>query len=813
MKKRIALENWELGKIDGNSSAGEVEEWISIDKPSDVHTCLIDKGIIQDPIFGFASDETRWVEKCTWIYRCSFLLSKEDISQKHLSLLFEGLDTYAEVYMNDVRVSTFENMFVEHHLQLDGLVQSGKNTLVVVFPPFHEIYGKKELPEGFWINYSTERAYARKAGYNFGWDWTPSVMTVGIWKPVELCITDSVVIRRLDVQSSLSDDYTVCTVKLKPLYEGVCPEDAKAIIKVYENEKFLFQKELISSEFTINNALLWYPREAGEQNLYTVQLSLVSSSGELLDSAARTFGVRRVEFITEDVDGRKMFLTRVNGRDIFSKGANWVPVSNRPGAVSDEYYDEMLRLVEQAGMNLLILWGGGIYEREHFYEICDRKGILLWQYFMFACGEYPDFDASFQKNVEEEIRTVVPRLDNHPSVIFYIGNVEGEMICQKIHLGRPMYGKMLFERFIPELLKELGTDRPYESSSPFGGTLVNSMTQGDRHNWDVWFSGIPYQDYRFDHTTFASEFGLHAAPALETIRKYTQKEDISLGDYAYDYFNRDGNPSLLMHYIKQHIGEPRTLEEYVEMSMLLQAEALKYGCEHYRRGYPYCGGAAIWQLNDCCGCQSWSMIDYDLIPKASYYYARRFFRPVMLSIHEVSENEREIVVVNNSMETFSDDALVVIQDLRGNTVFEKEIPFCVKPGEVKVVHHVTVGGRFSPNVSIPNRLRHYVLSTGFREHEGYLENSLFGELKDLCFPLSKIHIEQRKGTILLTASVYTKFVELIPASFKHIVLEDNYFDLLPGQQRTLQYNCSEDQDITIKAFNGTVQKIRIKANA
>lgn len=802
MNSTISLKGWKLGRL------GADQDWIKIEDPLDVHSVLIDKGIIPDPVYAYNDECVRWVEKETWVYKCFFELSREDIKRDVKAIIFEGLDTYAKVYVNSSLVAIFDNMFIEHTLELTN-VHEGKNELEIVFPPFSSIYSQKTLPEGFWINYSTERAYARKAGYSFGWDWTPAVLTVGVWKKVRLLLADKVELVQLNVRAQLSDDLKTGHVTLLPELLGSLDPRFTYKAELIKDGNLVDIEQTSNLCFEVKNPKLWYPMGYGKQEMYTLKLAIIDEDGIVVSEQSKDFAFRKVEFIRHDDNGTPMLLTRVNGKNVFSKGANWVPVSNRPGSVSDEYYEKLIKMAADAHMNTLVIWGGGIYERDYFYELCDRYGIMIWQYFMFACGEYPDWDEAFLDNVKYEIQKIVPKLDSHPSVIFYLGNVEGEMICQKIGLQRTMYGDRLFKEYIPAWLNEIGTDREYESSSPFGGELVNSQELGDRHNWDVWFSGIPYQDFRLDSTRFASEFGLHAAPVLETIKRYTKKDDIEFTDYEYDYFNRDSSPALMMHYMKQHIGNPKDMKQYIEYSMLVQAEALKYGCEHYRRNYPYCAGSTIWQLNDCCPCQSWSMIDVDLIPKASYWYSKRFFSDVSMSLKECSANERELWIVNNSLEEFSDSVIIKVQDFFGSVIHEEKISFSVPADCARCIRHIAVGGRFYPNVIIPNRIRHYLISAELETHKEYKENTIFGEFKDVNMPKAELSVSYVDGKLEIEAMNFVKFLQIIPEDYAAISIEDNYFDLLPGEKRRISLTSATSQQIEIKAFNGNSLFIRI----
>lgn len=753
--------------------------WLEAAVPGDVHTALMAHGVISDPAVGTGDAACAWVEEQVWVYRRRLDITPEMAAAERLCLRFEGLDTLCDVYLDGVKLGEFQNMFVEHILPLRGVAGEGKHALMLVFWPVCRCSRRDELPEGFWINYSLERAFVRKAAYMFGWDWTPRVVTCGIWRPVCLEWGTGPEMGRLQART-LSAGGEEAQIAVS------CPVTGKGRVRVslWEGERIVAQAWLEGREtqIRVNHPRLWWTHDQGEPYLYTLRAVMCGMDGTEQKTQSLRFGIRTVEMQTAAADGSPRYVTLLNGRPVFLRGANWVPMSNRPATCTAAKYEAYLSLARDAGMNALSLWGGGIYEDEAFYRLCDEKGILCWQYFMFACGEYPDWDEAFLRNVRDEVEKVTDRLRSHCCIALWIGNVESEMLCHKIHLRRPMYGERLFESLLPEWMRELAPGAYYMPSSPWGGETPNSMVEGDRHNWDVWFNDVPYTDYQRDSTTFCSEFGLHAAPVRESIWAFTGEDQLHKDSFLFRYLNRDQDLSRMNFYFDAVTGQPGSLEEYIRYSMLIQAEGLACGVEHFRRRFPQCGGSLIWQLNDCCLCHSWSLIDALGTPKAAYYEAKRFFSPVLVSLTE-EEGVTRVWVTNHSPAVFEDDIFVEVGDFLGRRALEERIPVCVKPGESQCVFDFRLGGRFAPNVVIANRRRLYYAAAWASGQERFARH-FYERQKNLLLPPTHLEVTCQDGNWIVHSDVYARQVA-IEGDVNGLEFSDNWFDLRPGQCRAI----------------------------
>ena len=790
------ISEWEIASFDNEAEVSDNAVWRSVSVPEDVHSFLIKNGEIGDPAYGTNDVRCLWVEKKIWIYRTLLHLDEAILQKKHIDLEFDGIDTFSSVYVNGDLVLETGDMFIKYVADIKEHVHSGENEIRVVFHSLSDLMKRRELPENFWINYSTERAYARKVGYSFGWDWTGRVVTAGIWKEVRLHAYDYLALDDVRISYNLTEDYSRCDVHVEAgLRNGFDINDCDISLEIHDGNGLVAKSD--SFYLTLANPRLWYTHDQGESFLYDIRLRI--AYGEESICYQHNIGFRKIELL-EGNESKPSFLYKINGRKLFLRGANWVPLSHRPAAVDDRCYERILQMVKDAGMNFLVVWGGGVYERDIFYELCDKLGIFVWQYFMFACGEYPDFDDEFVKLVHEEVIQNAQRLSSYSCIGSFIGNVENTHISEKIGLDRDVHGDRLFFSLIPEWLKDEGIDVLYRPTSPYGGPFANSMEKGDRHNWDVWFKLLPYQDYGKDSTLFASEFGIHATPVYDQVLKFTGNDAVSLSDYSFRYLNKDQSPETMMFYIKQHIGVPRNVEEYTDMSLLVQAEALKYACVHYRCRFPECGGAAIWQLNDCCACQSWSMIDYEMVPKASYYYAKRFFKDVALLINETSSNEASVVLCNNSDRTIKRQVRIVLQDFFGNIAYDKSISVEASPNTNVVVENVRIGGRFFPNIIIWNRIRNFVLSASFED--GDTEDvHLFGDYKEIPFPSSFPEVKVRGNELILKSEIYHHFVQ-IGGDMPQFSPSDNFFFLMPDEEKTISIEKNQPSPIRIYIKDG-----------
>jgi beta-mannosidase len=487
------------------------------------------------------------------------------------------------------------------------------------------------------------------------------------------------------------------------------------------------------------------------------------------------------------------------------------------GAAPDSRYVYLLRLAREANMNMLRVWGGGIYEKDIFYRECDRQGILVWQDFMFACALYPDFNHNFMANVREEIIQVVKRLRNYACIALWCGNNENDWIYEQMQaaeeIATPFYGEKIYHELIPQILAELDPTRLYWPSSPYGGNDHNSAEEGDRHNWQVWHGnveprkfgeiprvdysveGVSFKNFKKDTAKFISEFGMHAAANRYTLERNIPQGKFFWGSDEMAYRNKDYHHQKGILLMEGYTGVPRDLEEYLNFSMLTQAEGLKYGIEHYRRRKPATSGALFWQLNDCWPGTSWSVIDYYLLPKAAYYYAKKFFHPVLYSLDHEPREALNVWVVNDRLENLQDSVLLHVYDFDGKLVFSGEIPVKIPANvAVRVVQFTEeeiLQGRPANQVAVCLRSAQGVTPDNFY----YLRDQKELELPETVL---RVMVDEERQCVTVFTERLARFVKIeLPGEM--LTFSDNYFDLLPGTFRTIEIGHLEGKKV---AFDG-----------
>jgi beta-mannosidase len=493
----------------------------------------------------------------------------------------------------------------------------------------------------------------------------------------------------------------------------------------------------------------------------------------------------------------------LNGVKLLAKGANWIPADSFVAQVDEARYRALLRLAGEANMNMLRVWGGGIYEKDAFYRLCDEVGILIWQVFMFACARYPD-SPDFMAEVEREAEAVVRRLRNHPCLALWCGNNENDWIDDMHNWqqpGRDFSGKKIYHELLPPIVEQLDDARLYWPSSPYGGNDHNAAEEGDRHNWQVWHGavyprrfgeepkrdispeGISYRHYAGDPGRFISEFGMHAAPVLETLRRNAPPTALHYNSPELLYRNKDepkGKGDMLM---LAHTGLPGSLQEYLDFSMICQAEGLKFGIEHYRRRKFHCSGTLFWQLNDCWPGLSWSVLDYYLFPKAGYFYVKRAYAPVLASFKEEKDGV-SLWITNDTLEDFVDTVTVSHGDFSGQGLYEEAL-------EIRAPANASVQvWRLSfDELGVKNPRQEYLAA---RSSSGAFPDNrhFFVEVKELKRPKPNLTVKITEGSegeckVRVATDTYAYFVKLV-VPIEGTKFSDNYFDLFPGQERSIE---------------------------
>ncbi|MCS7061907.1 MAG: glycoside hydrolase family 2 protein [Anaerolineae bacterium] len=651
-------------KLDGNWRVAQVGKRGSIPAqvPGCVHMDLLAAGKIPDPFYRDNELKVQWIGEVDWVYSRSFTVPSALLQHERVLLRCEGLDTFAAITLNGAPAGRADNMFRLWEFDVKSLLKPGRNTIDVRFdstiPYIQRRQAERPLPDWSAPHEIKGRAYVRKEPCNYGWDWGPVLITCGIWRPIALVAFS---LGRLTGAHILQDHDTPgqVTLRIKPELERV--GDAALHVQA----ALSFQGETVAEaaapagepiELIVRDPHLWWPNNLGEQPLYDVRLQLKDSDGCLIDVLNRRIGLRTLILDRHPDRWGESFQFVVNGVPFFAKGGNWIPADTFAPRMTRERYRALLQSVKDANMNMLRVWGGGIYEHDDFYDLCDELGICVWQDFMFACSTYPTFDEAFMANVRAEAEDVVRRLRHHACLALWCGNNELEQgLVGPTWTERTMswedYGK-LFDHLLPEVTRALDPQRSYWPASPHtpvgDRANYNDPTCGDAHLWDVWHGRKPFEWYRTCEHRFNSEFGFQSFPAPKTVYSYTEPQDRNVTTYVMELHQRSGiGNSVIMQYMLDWFRLPTSFEMTLYLSQILQGMAMKYAVEHWRRAMPRGMGTLYWQINDCWPVASWSSIDYHGRWKALHYMARRFYQPVLLSAVEDAGGKVDVYLTND----------------------------------------------------------------------------------------------------------------------------------------------------------------------
>jgi len=786
---------------------GDWDEWIftregegdfyKASVPGCIHTDLLANELIEDPFFGDNESELQWVGESNWTYIKYFIPNESIFKKDNISIIFEGLDTYADVYLNDSLILKADNMYRKWEIDIKGILQKYENILVVNFLSPLEI-NKSRAAE---LSYSLpdERVFTRKAPYQFGWDWGPEFVTCGIWKPVYFRAWDDFRIERVHIDHGDIDEIPL-PVKVNVWIES--DKSQSVNLKIFNddnNEDLKLQAiELIAGmnkvviDTHIDDPELWWPAGLGTQKMYTFRTEVSAGSGS--DEASSRFGIREIELVREPDEYGESFLFKVNGLAVFMKGANYIPQDNFLTRVNKDKYENLLNKAIDANMNMLRVWGGGIYENDIFYDLCDEKGILVWQDFMFACAMYPG-DENFLESVEQEAIDNVSRLSNHPSIALWCGNNE---IDEGWHnwgwqkqLGYSPEDSAgiwrdyleVFHKILPAAVEKYDPGTIYWPSSPMTGWgRDRAYTHGDVHYWGVWWGEEPFEMYRSKVGRFVSEYGFQGMPPMETIRSFTYPDSRHLGSKAIaSHQKHPRGAELIQKYMEREYMVPDDFEDYVYVSQVLQAEGMAEGFLSHRISQPYCMGTLYWQLNDCWPVTSWSGIDYYGNRKALHYHVKRAFSPIMVSTRQ-NNSLIEIYAVNDHKEEANVDLTIQISTLSGELISEKKTACVLAPLSNQKLS------------SLPQPLENrekLVLMATLSEEDSVLSRSYhyFVPTKELNLPDPEIKylMNGETATVYLRALRHARQVFLeIPGYQGNF--EDNFFDMAAGESREIRFD-------------------------
>lgn len=830
------LENWKYRQND-------VGEWKNSRSgcETEIYADLLNNEEIPDPFIDLNEKEVQWVGEKDWEYKNEFKVDIAAAKFKFHEIIFEGLDTFTSIFLNGVKILETNNMFRTYKVDAKDSLRFGEvNELRIVFRSallegrsLEKKFGKMKC-----FNGETSRVQVRKSQYHYGWDWGPILMTCGPWKPVRLVSYDSIiedVYVKTNINKNLEASIDVITdIKIsKHEFLNIDIKDPSGShLKTIRTK--IEASGVSTSKYTIEDPQLWYPLGLGKQPLYEFEVSLGTQT------ITKKVGLRRVELVQEkfkDQEGTSFYF-RVNNIPIYATGSNWIPAHSLLTLLTDEDYAKWLQLLVDGNQNMVRVWAGGIYETDFFYEECDRLGILVWQDFMFACGQYPGY-AEFIENVKFEAIDQIKRLRNHCSIALYAGNNEDYQVAEQFNLewnpddlsgdysNTSFPARTIYETVLPRLTEEYTADVPYHPGSPWGGNGTADETVGDVHQWNVWHGNQEkYQDWYRLGGRFVSEFGMEALPSRKTYEAcITDQSELYPQSETVDHHNKaDGFERRLALYVIENIKvKGLDLDSWIYATQLMQLECLGYAYRCWRRnwkgdGQRYSGGAIVWQINDCWPVASWALCDFYLRPKLAYYSVKRESRTIGLGMYrnEKRNTPKEAMAVSDAGPPHDYSNVEYSVDIWGANSSSDDLSAVLKVD----LYHVTSGERISSmedrnvvlkanqsteivdHYDIRNDIPVVVYSRFVNPDNG----SVIAEAADWPQPIKYLKFDDRKVTfiveenkIILSTNKPVMGVEIILEN--DIFLEDNGFALFPGQQKTVLANGLKKSDhVTLRYY-------------
>jgi len=781
----------------------EAGGWMRTQVPSSIYTSLMDAGKIDKRQIDTHPEKYLHISDKPWVYRKRFDADEELLKSDKIMLVFDGLDTVTQIWLNDKLTGKTENMFITHRFDVTELLKPKDNVLTVKFNPAAEHaeklmnrYGKlSELTFGFGC-----RAYIRKAQYQFGWDFCPPLPGCGIWRGVRLegakkARIEDVHIRTIDCNEQYAD------IKIDLEIEPITKTQMTCKLEISDGQGKITQEvdvdprhEKQSTVIRIEKPKLWWPKGHGKQFLY--RLSVKLENNETIDTLTKRFAIRTVRIRRNKQKNGENFQFEINNQPIYIKGANWIPPSIFPSETSGDQYESLLERASRANINMLRIWGGGYYENEVFYDICDRLGIMVWQDFMFACAYYPD-RKWFVEQVIHEAEAVIRQLRNHPSLVIWCGNneIDWHHSINEHGKGRKFYGKEIYHSVLPGLLGELDPDRDYIPSTPFGSDKKpNDTDSGTFHQWYVWSGYFPTRDYLCsanEMPRFVSEFGMQSAPCIETVRTFCSKKGLHTGSEEFEKHNYqlDGT-SRLARYESELFTGSKKLEDHCYLTQITQARGVKKYVEHLRANSNINRGVMFWQYNDCAPGLSWSCVDHLGNAKALYYYAGRFYNPILVVATGISERferamrlplePKGVVIVNDSVKAITGMLNCMLMDLEGNVIDKIVLPVASE------ISGISGTFKLPAALSRPERPEESILVLQLENRGKVLAENILTYLPDKHLKLPKAQVvskieslSEKKWKVQISSEKFIKDLQVISDPFCRA--DDNFIDILPGR--------------------------------
>lgn len=775
--------------------------WNSAAVPGNVFTDLYQSKLIPNPFYSDNEQQLQWIENEDWEYKTEFDCDKTISQNTFVELCFEGLDTYASVYLNDSLILNANNMFRSWKVDVKRLLKHKKNLLHIVFESAVN-KGKQEAVKLSYVLPEGERVFSRKAQFQYGWDFGPRFAACGIWKPIVLSAWSDVQIKKLNYDVLLQTD-SIAVIQFVVKTESEKEHDYKLLLDgKFENERPLInQSKKIhlkkgsncdTIKATIRNPKLWWSNGLGAANLYQFNCSITDEKGVKTQQSLNV-GIRKIEWVFKPDSIGNTFYFKLNGVPVFMKGANYIPSDIFLGQKNKQAYKQELATYKEVHMNMLRIWGGGVYGSDEFFNACDEQGILVWQDFMFACAMYPG-DTDFMNNTKEEIIEQVTRLQNHPSLALWCGNNESDEGWKnwgwqkQFKYSRKDSAKIgddytkLFHSIIPEIIKNNSPKIPYLSSSPLiGWGHKESLTHSDSHYWGIWWGMEPFSNYEKKVGRFMTEYGFQSMPDLATFKTFCSSAELNLNSTAVRAHQKHKTGyETIQKYLERDYKTPANFIDYIYVSQLLQRDGMRTAIESHRRSKPSCMGTLFWQLNDCWPGTSWSAIDYYARPKAFYYSLKQLYNTVLLSVKKESDGI-DCVIISDSLKELNAHLQLQLLDFHGKLLWKMETK--IKVSSIKNSHYL-IAAKELPSF---DSTRTYLKTELYSDNKYIASNFyFFTKAKNIMYPKAIIAIRKTdENNFEISSNVFAKDI-FVYDEVNSPLFDLNYFDLEAGEKKIIK---------------------------
>jgi len=824
-KSNIGQSSYSIIQINNGwtfKQVSDTSKWRTAKVPGTVHTDLMFHHVIPNPYYRTNENLVQWIENQDWEYKTTFSIDDNTLNKENIELLCKGLDTYADVYVNNKLIITADNMFIAWNANVKKLLVKGNNELRIVFKSAVRLGMEKLKKLPYLLKVSNEQApfgeqsniFTRKAPYHYGWDWGPRLVTCGIWLPIEIHAWDKARIENFHIiPVKISKEIATYTIETEIFANEDMQIELQANVEIEKPiiERLNLKKGLgkYNVKVSIDKPEFWWTNGLGKQKLYPITLRL-SDSGKAIDQKQTRIGVRTLELVQEPDSIGASFYFKLNGVPVFAKGANYIPSDMFIPSVTDNIYKRVINDAISANMNMLRVWGGAIYEKDIFYDLCDEKGILVWQDFMFACGLQPG-DSAHLQNIKNEAEYNVKRLRNHPSLAIWCGDNENWIAWYKWRWDKHYsktdsatiwsdYKKINLE-ILPNAVKEFDGQLTYWSSSPSDGFgLLPTRKRGDEHDWTVWFAQKPFSNFYNNLPRFVSEYGMQSYSSRKTMETFSIAEDWGMDTKIMRHRQRcnlnwikagmDGN-DMIYKYMTMYFPEAKGMDTLIYLSQSMQALGMKTATEAHRSNRYRCMGSMYWQINDCWPTTSWASVDYYGRWKPSHYAIRKAYQTYLAVAHTGKDSMFTVSVVSDTIADINALVTVELLDFAGkrlktitqNTMVKANSATEVLKNDAKLWLKNIDKNKSFVNISVVAQNRLLCDQTYY-----------WGDPKDLKLPEPNIKYSVKTKDqaieITLTSDKLAKGVWL-EINDKEGFFSDNFFDLMPGFPKKIIFTTNE----------------------